>query len=107
MDFLEDLELYNRAMDNAYFIITRRKTLDDIYYNLENYGKIPQIGRIGNLAQSLGLKMLYFPEKKEVQEISPEEFKVNYNSTEKNEESKFDVIELIDYIKKRENLQMI
>jgi hypothetical protein len=35
MDFLEDMELYNRAMDNAYFIITKRKTLDDIYYNLE------------------------------------------------------------------------
>ena len=35
MDFLEDLELYDRAMDNAYNIITRRKTLDDIYYELE------------------------------------------------------------------------
>ena len=35
MDFLEDMELYNRAMRNAYFIITKRKTLDDIYYDLE------------------------------------------------------------------------
>ena len=35
MDFLEDLELYNSAMNNAYFIITKRKTLDDIYYELE------------------------------------------------------------------------
>jgi len=35
MDFLEDIELYNRAMENAYFIITKRKTLDDIYYELE------------------------------------------------------------------------
>tara|TARA_R110002167_G_scaffold34630_2_gene110672 strand:+ start:834 stop:1103 length:270 start_codon:yes stop_codon:yes gene_type:complete len=35
MDFLEDIELYNSAMENAYFIITRRKTLDDIYYELE------------------------------------------------------------------------
>ena len=35
MDFLEDMELYHRAMDNAYFIVTKRKTLDDIYYNLE------------------------------------------------------------------------
>jgi hypothetical protein len=35
MDFLEDLELYERAMNNAYDIITKRKTLDDIYYNLE------------------------------------------------------------------------
>ena len=35
MDFLEDLELYERAMDNAYNLITKRKTLDDIYYSLE------------------------------------------------------------------------
>tara|TARA_R110000851_G_scaffold149875_1_gene290589 strand:- start:150 stop:431 length:282 start_codon:yes stop_codon:yes gene_type:complete len=35
MDFLEDLELYGRAMDNAYDLITKRKTLDDIYYGLE------------------------------------------------------------------------
>ena len=36
MDFLEDLELYNRAMVNAYDLITKRKTLDDIYYALED-----------------------------------------------------------------------
>ena len=35
MDFLEDMELYNQAMRNAYFIITKKKTLDDIYYDLE------------------------------------------------------------------------
>ena len=35
MEFLEDLEMYERAMNNAYDIITKRKTLDDIYYNLE------------------------------------------------------------------------
>jgi len=35
MDFLEDLELYEQAMNNAYDIITKRKTLDDIYYELE------------------------------------------------------------------------
>ena len=35
MDFLEDLELYERAMNNAYDLITKRKTLDDIYYALE------------------------------------------------------------------------
>ena len=42
MDFLEDMELYNRAMRNAYFIITKKKTLDDIYYDLEE-------GRIDSL----------------------------------------------------------
>ena len=35
MDFLEDMELYERAMRNAYQIITKRKTLDDIYYELD------------------------------------------------------------------------
>ena len=35
MDFLEDMELYRVAMKNAYQIITKRKTLDDIYYDLE------------------------------------------------------------------------
>jgi len=42
MDFLEDIELYNRAMKNAYQIITKRKTLDDIYYDLEK-GKIDDL----------------------------------------------------------------
>ena len=35
MDFLEDLAMYEEAMQNAYYIITKRKTLDDIYYSLE------------------------------------------------------------------------
>jgi len=35
MDFLEDLEMYENAMDNAYNLITRKKTLDDIFYELD------------------------------------------------------------------------
>ena len=42
MDFLEDMELYEQAMKNAYQIITRRKTLDDIYYDLEE-GRIDKL----------------------------------------------------------------
>jgi hypothetical protein len=34
MDFIEDMVLYERAMMNAYYIITKEKTLDDIYYEL-------------------------------------------------------------------------
>ena len=34
MDFLEDIALYNQAMENAYMIITKKKTIDDIYYEL-------------------------------------------------------------------------
>ena len=35
MKFLNDLEDYNKSMDNAFLIVTKRKTLDDIYYSLE------------------------------------------------------------------------
>ena len=35
MDFLEDLEMYEKAMQNAYNLITKKKTLDDIYYELD------------------------------------------------------------------------
>ena len=35
MDFLEELEVYNAAMQNSYYLITKRKTLDDIYISLE------------------------------------------------------------------------
>tara|TARA_R110000744_G_scaffold32848_1_gene76668 strand:+ start:363 stop:653 length:291 start_codon:yes stop_codon:yes gene_type:complete len=36
MDFLEDLEMYGQAMENAYALITKKKTLDDIYFDLED-----------------------------------------------------------------------
>tara|TARA_R110002020_G_scaffold372969_4_gene584410 strand:+ start:1983 stop:2276 length:294 start_codon:yes stop_codon:yes gene_type:complete len=35
MEFLEDLEIYNEAMENAYLLITKEKTVDDIYYEME------------------------------------------------------------------------
>ena len=38
MDFLEDYQIYEEAMENAYEIITKRKTLDDIYENFEKNG---------------------------------------------------------------------
>lgn len=31
----EDLELYGIAMNNAYYLITKQRTLDDIYYELK------------------------------------------------------------------------
>lgn len=36
MDFLEDLELYNMAMENAYNLITKKVSLDEVYLELEN-----------------------------------------------------------------------
>ena len=38
MEFLEDLEMYEEAMENAYLIITRKLTLDDIYMKFEEKG---------------------------------------------------------------------
>ena len=31
----EDLEMYEKAMENEYALITKKKTLDDIYFDLE------------------------------------------------------------------------
>jgi len=42
MDFLEDLEMYEQAMDNAYDLITKRKSLDDIYETFEEEGTIEE-----------------------------------------------------------------
>ena len=36
----EDLELYGTAMNNAYQIITKERTLDDIYFELEDGDRI-------------------------------------------------------------------
>jgi hypothetical protein len=38
MDFLEDLEEYNNVMHNAYLVITKKKTLDQLYKDLEEEG---------------------------------------------------------------------
>tara|TARA_R110001583_G_scaffold144156_4_gene296147 strand:+ start:627 stop:902 length:276 start_codon:yes stop_codon:yes gene_type:complete len=38
MEFLEDLEMYEQAMENAYALITKRKSLDDIYESFEKEG---------------------------------------------------------------------
>jgi len=35
MDFLDDLDSYNQSMENAYLLVTKEKTLDDIYEELE------------------------------------------------------------------------
>lgn len=36
MEFLEDLNNYNESMDNAYDLVTKKKTLDDIYLELDS-----------------------------------------------------------------------
>ena len=36
LDLYKDLALYDEAMQNAYLLITKEKTVDDIYYELES-----------------------------------------------------------------------
>ena len=36
MDFLEDLALYDLAMNNAYEFITQNKTLEELYLKMNN-----------------------------------------------------------------------
>lgn len=40
MDFLQDLDDYNSAMDNAYNFITKKVTLDDIFESASETGDI-------------------------------------------------------------------
>ena len=40
MDFLEDLALYDQAMNNAYEFITQNKTLDELYDLIETKAEV-------------------------------------------------------------------
>jgi hypothetical protein len=40
MDFLQDLEDYNSAMNNAYNLVTKKITLDDIFEAAESEGEL-------------------------------------------------------------------
>ena len=40
MDFLDDIEDYNAAMDNAYNFVTKRITLDDIFEEADLTGNV-------------------------------------------------------------------
>ena len=42
MEFLEDLDLYNRAMENAYKVITGKKSVKDLIEEFDE-GKIKEI----------------------------------------------------------------
>ena len=42
MDFLDDIEDYNAAMDNAYNFVTKRITLDDIFEQAEKSGTLTE-----------------------------------------------------------------
>ena len=43
MDFLEDLQIYEEAMYNAYLLITKKQTLDDVYEDAYLWFRLWQI----------------------------------------------------------------
>ena len=40
MDFLEDIQRYEESMQNAYGLITRELTLDDVFFRYEDTGDL-------------------------------------------------------------------
>ena len=76
MKFLEDLEYYNQSMENAYLIITKQKTLDDIYFELENedyeefYLPFDPIQHDGRDSATIELLISHFEELEEYEKCS-------------------------------------
>tara|TARA_R110001592_G_scaffold296941_1_gene567418 strand:- start:300 stop:575 length:276 start_codon:yes stop_codon:yes gene_type:complete len=40
MDFMEDIELYNEAMVNAYNVITKKVSIEDVFIELEDESEL-------------------------------------------------------------------
>tara|TARA_R110001592_G_scaffold175460_3_gene414568 strand:- start:962 stop:1273 length:312 start_codon:yes stop_codon:yes gene_type:complete len=76
MKFLDDLEEYNDSMNNAYLIVTRKKTLDDIYLELDEDHDQPfflpfdPILHDGRDPATLDLLIDYFEEREEYEKCS-------------------------------------
>ena len=77
MDFLEDYQIYEEAMENAYAIITRKKTLDDIYNDFEKEGKFDSfylpfdpISEDGRSADIIDMVIEYFTETEEYEKCA-------------------------------------
>jgi hypothetical protein len=74
--FYEDLAMYNEAMNNAYLIITKEKTFDDIYYEMENdtyeefYLPFDPIDQDGRDAGTIDLLIEHFEELEDYEKCS-------------------------------------
>ena len=72
----EDLEIYGSAMNNAYSIITKEKTLDDIYFEFEEgdryafplpFNPIEEDGRTSDI---IDIVIEYFTETEEYEKCA-------------------------------------
>ena len=76
MKFLEDLAHYNQSMDNAFQLVTKRKTLDDVFYELEEeeytkfYLPFDPIAHDGRDSGTLDLLIEHFEELEEFEKCS-------------------------------------
>jgi hypothetical protein len=76
MKFLEDLAHYNQSMDNAFLLVTKRKTLDDVYYELEKeeitnfYLPFDPIAHDGRDVATLDLLIEHFEELEDYEKCS-------------------------------------
>ena len=72
MDFLEDLDLYNRAMENAYLLVTGKKTLNELLNNEVEDIPLPfdperEDGRSSDI---LDILIVYYEEMEEYEKCS-------------------------------------
>ena len=77
MEFLEDLEMYEQAMENAYALITKRKSLDDIYESFEKEGIVDKfylpfdpISEDGRTADIIDMVIEYYTNTEEYEKCS-------------------------------------
>lgn len=71
MDFLKDMEDYRASMENAYILVTKRKTLDDINEMIEDgrvmefYLPFHPLDEDGRDPSTIALLISYFTETEE------------------------------------------
>tara|TARA_R110000824_G_C14877390_1_gene642974 strand:+ start:209 stop:475 length:267 start_codon:yes stop_codon:yes gene_type:complete len=76
MDFLEDLQMYEKAMENAYDLITKKKTVDDVYFDLEGeeydefYLPFDPIREDGRSADIIDMVIEYFTSTEEYEKCA-------------------------------------
>jgi len=77
MEFLEDLEMYEQAMENAYALITKRKSLDDIYESFEKEGTVDRfylpfdpVSEDGRTADIIDMVIEYYTNTEEYEKCS-------------------------------------
>ena len=72
MDFLEDLDLYNRAMENAYLLVTGKTTLEELLTDDTEDIPLPfdPENEDGKSSDILDILIVYYEEMEEYEKCS-------------------------------------